>query len=108
MKYSKVSSKKAALNQSEDNATVLEEDNNSSRNSSTFERSESFKGSILSKRGSVTNLTGSVISIKDVQREKGQNKDEFDFATDWKRIYVHIYNRLRWLNAYAQINHVAM
>ena len=35
------------------------------------------------------------------QIEKKSTKDEFDYATDWRRTYVQVYTRLKWLNAYA-------
>jgi hypothetical protein len=62
----------------------------------------------LSEREFRDTARDSMISIKDIQKGKGHIKDEFDFATDWKRIYVQLYTRLRWLNAFAQINHVAI
>jgi hypothetical protein len=41
------------------------------------------------------------------QEEKNSTKDEFDYATDWRRTYVQVYTRLKWLNAYAQLNYIA-
>jgi len=42
--------------------------------------------------------------------EKGtdQAKDELEFATNWSRVFVNIYQHLKWLNAYAIINEVAI
>lgn len=37
----------------------------------------------------------------------GHVKEEIDYATDWSRMYIHIYTKLRWLNAYGQINYIA-
>lgn len=35
-------------------------------------------------------------------------KDEFEFATNWRRVFMNIYQHLKWLNAYALINYIAM
>ena len=35
-------------------------------------------------------------------------KDEFEFATNWRRVFMDIYQHLKWLNAYAEINYIAM
>lgn len=35
-------------------------------------------------------------------------KDELEFATNWRRVFTNIYQQLKWLNAYALINHIAM
>ena len=35
-------------------------------------------------------------------------KDEIDFATNWERPYIQLYTRLRWLNAFARINYIAI
>ena len=35
-------------------------------------------------------------------------KDELEFATNWRRVFYEIYQNVKWLNAYAMINHVAM
>jgi len=34
-------------------------------------------------------------------------KDEFEFATNWRRVFIDIYQKLKWLNAYSQINELA-
>jgi len=31
-------------------------------------------------------------------------KDEIDFATNWDRAYLKIYQEIKWLNAFAIIN----
>lgn len=35
-------------------------------------------------------------------------KDELEFATNWRRVFSNIYQDLKWLNAYALINHIAL
>lgn len=42
--------------------------------------------------------------------EKATNeaKDELEFATNWSRVFINIYQHLKWLNAYAIINEVAI
>mmetsp|Transcript_13148 Transcript_13148/g.22248 ORF Transcript_13148/g.22248 Transcript_13148/m.22248 type:complete len:198 (-) Transcript_13148:1183-1776(-) len=46
---------------------------------------------------------------KHVQTKKvGKAKDELEFATNWRRVFIQIYQHLKWLNAYAQINYVAI
>ena len=35
-------------------------------------------------------------------------KDEFEYATNWMRVFVTLYQNLKWLNAYAEINELAM
>ena len=35
-------------------------------------------------------------------------KDEFEFATNWRRVFMNIYQHLKWLNAFAEINYIAM
>lgn len=37
----------------------------------------------------------------EMSQKKIRAKDEFDHATDWTRKYIEIYNRLKWLNAFA-------
>jgi len=36
-----------------------------------------------------------------------RSKDEFEFATNWSRVFMNTYQHLKWLNAYAMINHLA-
>ena len=35
-------------------------------------------------------------------------KDEMEYATNWQRVFINIYQSLKWLNAYAIINRIAM
>lgn len=35
-------------------------------------------------------------------------KDELEFATNWRRVFVEVYQKLKWLNSYAKINEVAI
>jgi hypothetical protein len=35
-------------------------------------------------------------------------KDELEFATNWRRSFTQIYQHLKWLNAFALINEIAM
>jgi len=35
-----------------------------------------------------------------------RSKDEFEFATNWSRVFMNTYQHLKWLNAYAMINHL--
>lgn len=37
-----------------------------------------------------------------------KTKDELEFATNWQRVFTDIYQHLKWLNAYAEINEMAM
>ena len=37
----------------------------------------------------------------------GQEKDEFEYATSWKRAFSHIYTKLTWMNSYALTNSLA-
>lgn len=55
------------------------------------------------------------ISKKDQKRksklmgkETTSAKDELEFATNWNRVFVEIYRNLKWLNAYAMINEIAI
>ena len=34
-------------------------------------------------------------------------KDELEFATNWRRAFNSIFTHLKWLNAFALINHLA-
>ena len=34
----------------------------------------------------------------------GQEKDDFEYATSWKRAFQTIYTKSTWLNSFAQIN----
>lgn len=35
-------------------------------------------------------------------------RDELEYATNWRRLYIDLYMHLKWLNAFAEINHVAV
>ncbi len=37
-----------------------------------------------------------------------QAKDEFEYATNWTRVFIQLYQNLKWLNAYADINQQAL
>ena len=37
-----------------------------------------------------------------------EQEDELSFATNWKRAFMKIYVRIKWLNAYATINEIAV
>ncbi len=43
----------------------------------------------------------------DVQR-LDQVRDELEYATNWRRLYLDMYTRLKWLNAFAKINLIAV
>ena len=34
--------------------------------------------------------------------------DEFDYMTDWKRVFHQIWIQIKWLNSFGQINEVAL
>lgn len=35
-------------------------------------------------------------------------KDELEYATNWRRAFNGIFTHLKWLNAYAEINEIAL
>jgi len=35
-------------------------------------------------------------------------KDELEYATNWRRAFTNLYSHLKWLNAYAKINTIAL
>lgn len=35
-------------------------------------------------------------------------KDELEYATNWQRAFLNLFTRLKWLNAFAQINYIAL
>lgn len=43
----------------------------------------------------------------DTQR-LSQVKDELEYATNWRRAFTNLYTHLKWLNAYAKINYIAL
>ena len=36
------------------------------------------------------------------------SKDEFDHMTNWSRIFEDLYERIKWLNDFSMINHIAI
>lgn len=40
--------------------------------------------------------------------KKGQAKDEFDHMINWKRVFEQIWQQIRWLISFAQINELAL
>jgi hypothetical protein len=43
-----------------------------------------------------------------MQKRQNKAKDELEYATNWRRAFHNIYTHLRWLNAYAKINQIAL
>ena len=41
-------------------------------------------------------------------KKLGRAKDELEYATNWRRVFIGVYQHLKWLNSYATINHIAM
>lgn len=37
-----------------------------------------------------------------------QVRDELEYATNWRRSFTNLYTNLKWLNAYAKINYIAL
>jgi hypothetical protein len=35
-------------------------------------------------------------------------RDEIEYATNWRRLYIDLYTHFKWLNAFAEINHLAL
>jgi hypothetical protein len=35
-------------------------------------------------------------------------KDELEYATNWRRAFQNLFTKLKWLNAFAQINYIAL
>lgn len=48
------------------------------------------------------------VKKKIAEKNTTRAKDELEFATNWMRVFVDIYKRIKWLNAFAVINEVAM
>jgi hypothetical protein len=42
------------------------------------------------------------------EKNSRRAKDELEFATNWNRVFVSVYQHLKWLNAYGIINEVAI
>lgn len=37
-----------------------------------------------------------------------KSKDELEYATNWRRAFLSLTTKLKWLNAYATINYIAL
>ena len=35
-------------------------------------------------------------------------KDGFEYAVNWKRVFIDLYRNLEWLNSFAELNELAM
>lgn len=40
--------------------------------------------------------------------KRSEAVDEFDYMTDWKRVFHQIWIHIKWLNSFGQINEVAL
>ncbi len=76
-------------------------------------------GSIRSRRGSMSlgsnpadkedKILQQSFTNKGVQQKKqSEVKDEIEYAINWRRAFNDIYTKLKWLNAFAKINHIAL
>jgi hypothetical protein len=45
--------------------------------------------------------------VKKKLAKYGREKDELEFATNWRRAFHNIYVHIKWLNAYGKINYIA-
>lgn len=46
--------------------------------------------------------------VKKIHEKKiNRAKDELEFATNWTRVFIEIYQKLKWLNSFATINELA-
>lgn len=45
---------------------------------------------------------------KKLTKTQAKTKDELEYATNWSRVFADIYQHLKWLNAYAEINEISM
>jgi hypothetical protein len=94
---------------------------NSSINSSSFEqkiklypnkknRSNSFLVQV--KDNSTKNKDEKSIYKKFNKNISGKNiskiKDGFEYAVNWKRVFIDLYRNLEWLNSFAELNELAM
>lgn len=50
--------------------------------------------------------TTKIMSIQSKTVSKA--KDELEFATNWRRVFIEIYQQFKWLNSFATINNLAM
>jgi len=56
-------------------------------------------------------LTGPSVKKKNQQLERktvNKAKDELEFASNWRRVFIDIYQHLKWLNSFSQINLLAI
>ena len=96
-------------------------DLDSSINSSSFEqkiklypnkknRSNSFLVQV--KDNSTKNKDEKSIYKKFNKNISGKNiskiKDGFEYAVNWKRVFIDLYRNLEWLNSFAELNELAM
>ena len=58
------------------------------------------------KKHSLNNKKPPTITI-DTQR-LDKVKDELEYATNWRRLYIDLYTHMKWLNAFAKINLIAV
>lgn len=47
-------------------------------------------------------------SIKFFNDGNHQAKDEFEYMTNWSRIFEQLYSKIKWLKSYGKINHFAL
>jgi hypothetical protein len=47
-------------------------------------------------------------SIKFFNDSNSQAKDEFEYMTNWSRIFEQLYSKMKWLKSYGKINHFAL
>ena len=50
------------------------------------------------------NMKKTTVTTKNLR----DTKDELEFATNWRRVFMDLYQQLKWLNAYAVINELAL
>jgi len=48
------------------------------------------------------------VDRKEAERRGIEDDDEFEFATNWVRAFQKVYKELKWLNAFAIINQIAI
>ena len=96
-------------------------DLDSSINSSSFEKKKKLypnkKNSSNSflvqvKDNSTKNKDEKSIYKKFNKNISGKNiskiKDGFEYAVNWKRVFIDLYRNLEWLNSFAELNELAM
>ena len=74
----------------------------------TVQRNSGTNGNYMSTKKSLSNepkASGINKSFSKSNKidKKGTNraKDELEYATNWRRVFVNIYQHLKWLNAYS-------